>query len=88
MKAPPSKEGAMLGGLGVLTVLLVGLELAHVIEWPWLWVLAPLWFPCAVLVLIVIAAGAVLWAFALGVSVFYLLPVYVVEALKRRGRRR
>lgn len=87
MKAPPSKEGAVLGALGVLALLLVALKLAHVIAWPWFYVLAPFWAPCALLVLIVDAAGAVLWVLVLGGSVFYLLPVYVADAMKRRGRR-
>lgn len=39
-------------GLGKLTVLLftvlfVGLKLANIIHWPWLWVLAPIWLPFA-----------------------------------------
>ena len=34
------------GGLGVtsvLTIVFVVLKLADVINWPWIWVLAPLW---------------------------------------------
>lgn len=29
--------------LGLLGVLFIGLKLAHVIAWSWVWVLAPLW---------------------------------------------
>lgn len=29
--------------IGFLGVLFVGLKLAHVIEWSWLWVTAPFW---------------------------------------------
>ena len=38
--------GIGLGGL--LTVLFVGLKLTNVIQWSWLWVLAPLWIPVAI----------------------------------------
>lgn len=29
--------------VGLLTLLFIGLKLCHVINWPWLWVLSPLW---------------------------------------------
>jgi len=38
------------GGIGfggLLTVLFIGLKLGKVINWPWLWVLSPLWIPLA-----------------------------------------
>ena len=28
---------------GLLTILFIGLKLCHVISWPWVWVLSPLW---------------------------------------------
>jgi len=28
---------------GALTVLFIGLKLTHVISWPWIWVLSPIW---------------------------------------------
>ena len=31
----------------LLTVLFVGLKLTGYINWPWLWVLSPLWIPLA-----------------------------------------
>lgn len=34
-----------------VTVGLVGLKLGGTIHWPWLWVLAPLWAPFAILVI-------------------------------------
>ncbi len=37
-----------IGFLGLLTVLFIGLKLAGIIEWSWLWVLSPLWLPVAV----------------------------------------
>lgn len=41
-----------IGFSGLLTVLLVGLKLGHVINWGWVWILSPLWIG-AILVLIV-----------------------------------
>ena len=32
---------------GLLALLLIGLRLGGVIQWPWLWVLSPLWIPLA-----------------------------------------
>jgi len=28
-----------------LALIFISFKLAHVINWPWFWVLAPLWFP-------------------------------------------
>jgi hypothetical protein len=48
------------GGIGfggLLTILFIGLRLGHVIDWPWWWVLAPVWITgTAVLTLIVACA--------------------------------
>lgn len=44
--------------LDALTVLFVALKLCGVVAWPWWAVLAPLWVPLAVLLLVVIAAIA------------------------------
>ena len=39
------------GGLfpTLLTVLFVGLKLTNYIDWSWLWVLAPIWIPAALI---------------------------------------
>ena len=36
----------------LLALLFIGLRLAKVITWPWLWVLAPLWVPLSIAILI------------------------------------
>lgn len=36
----------------VLTVIFVVLKLVGVISWPWLWVLAPIWIPLGIILLI------------------------------------
>jgi hypothetical protein len=38
-----------------LALLLIGLKLASVIDWPWLWVLFPIWAPLAVMLLVLLA---------------------------------
>lgn len=52
-----SNSSGGIGIFGLLGVLFVGLKLGHVIDWPWLWVLAPFWFGIAVLVLFLLIAG-------------------------------
>ena len=52
--------GSGIGLSGLLTVLFVGLKLGNVIDWKWIWVLAPLWIGFAlfggiVLLLLLIA---------------------------------
>lgn len=43
------------GFFGLLTVLFIGLKLTKVISWSWWWILAPMWGPIAIaLVLLVI----------------------------------
>jgi len=39
------------GFLSLLGLLFIGLKLAHVIEWSWLWVLSPFWIPVAIFIL-------------------------------------
>ena len=43
-----------IGFLGLLTIVFIVLKLLHVITWPWLWVLAPLWMPAALVIAIVV----------------------------------
>lgn len=38
-------SGGGIGFFGLLTLLFIGLKLGGVIDWSWLWVLAPLWAP-------------------------------------------
>ena len=37
---------------GVLTVVFIVLKITHVIDWPWLWVLSPVLFEIAVIILV------------------------------------
>lgn len=40
------------GFLGFLTLLFIGLKLTGHITWPWVWVLAPLWMPISIVVVV------------------------------------
>ena len=35
-----------------LALLFIGLRLAGIITWPWVWVLAPLWLPACLVIII------------------------------------
>jgi len=41
----------------LLTILLVSLRAVETIDWPWLWVLSPLWLPVAVVCVVITALG-------------------------------
>lgn len=48
-----SSSGSSSGGIGfcgVLAIVFIVLKLLGVIEWNWLWVLAPLWIPAAIVI--------------------------------------
>lgn len=52
-----SKNNSTSGGIGftsLLTILFITLKLCHVIEWSWLWVLAPLWISTIFVLIIII----------------------------------
>lgn len=43
-----------IGFCGLLTVLFIALKLTGVIAWSWVWVLAPMWIPIALVIAVVI----------------------------------
>lgn len=47
--------------LGLAALALIVLKLCHVIEWPWILVLSPLWAPLAMAAIVV--AIVLIWAF-------------------------
>ena len=49
-----SKRGVELGNL--LCVLFVGLKLTGNIDWPWVWVVAPIWVPLAIVAVVFVIA--------------------------------
>lgn len=53
-----SNSNVHTGGIsfsGLLGILFIGLKLAGIIDWPWLWVLCPLWLPLAIVLAVVVA---------------------------------
>ena len=47
---------------GLLTVAFIVLKLCHMIDWPWVWVLSPVWISCALSLITVIVVFSVgLW---------------------------
>lgn len=54
-----SKAGGI-GFLGLLALIFITLKLTGVIAWSWLWVLAPLWIPTALVIVILVVALIVL----------------------------
>lgn len=51
-----STRAGGIGFLGLLTIAFVVLKLTGVIAWSWLWVLAPLWIPTALVVAFLLVA--------------------------------
>lgn len=52
-----------IGFFGLLTILFIGLKLTGYVAWSWWWVLAPLWVPLSILLVILgvlIAGSAIL----------------------------
>jgi len=63
MSSSSSSSGGI-GFSGALTILFIALKLTHVVSWPWLWVLSPIWISLligltviGVLLIIAIIAG-------------------------------
>jgi len=69
-----SESGSRSGGigfLGLLAIVFITLKLTNYIAWSWWWVLAPLWFPAAVVgivILLALLAGIALVAMENSVS--------------------
>ena len=55
-----SNSGGGIGFTGVLAIVFITLKLTGLIAWSWWWVLAPIWIPLAILLVI----GVVLLFFA------------------------
>lgn len=50
-----------IGFLGALAIVFITLKLLDVITWSWWWVLAPIWISWAILAVILIIAGIVIF---------------------------
>ena len=54
-----------IGFLGLLTILFIGLKLAHYIDWSWWWVLSPIWIVLALGLVVLAIFGIVCGVIAL-----------------------
>jgi hypothetical protein len=43
----------------LLTALFIGLKLGNIIDWPWVWVLSPIWIPFAAVIAFFLIAAIV-----------------------------
>ncbi len=59
MSEKSSSSSGGVGFCGLLTIVFITLKLIGKIDWSWLWVLAPLWIPLSILVIILIVVGIV-----------------------------
>jgi hypothetical protein len=55
-----SSSGGGIGFVGLLTILFIALKLTGFIQWPWIWVLSPLWISAAAWVLIIVCTLAII----------------------------
>ena len=56
------KSSIASGGIGFSSLLLLAfiiLKLTHVIDWSWWWVLAPLWIPIGIYLILLVVLGIV-----------------------------
>lgn len=56
---PVVVNGGSVGFCGLLTLVFIVLKLCKVISWSWLWVLAPLWIPVGIALVICIIAALI-----------------------------
>ena len=53
-----SDNNAATGGIGftgALAITFIVLKLTHVIDWPWVWVLSPIWISASIAILFILA---------------------------------
>lgn len=53
-------RNSSIGFLGLLTIVFITLKLLNVIEWSWIWVLAPIWIPTILVILFLIVLFVIL----------------------------
>lgn len=52
MSSSSDASSGGIGFFGLLTIVFITLKLTGVIDWSWWWVLAPLWIPLALVIVI------------------------------------
>ena len=54
-----SSSSSGIGFPGLLTVLFIGLKLTGYINWPWIWVLSPIWISVSIVFAIILIIAAI-----------------------------
>lgn len=57
----PQTQAGVFPFFPLLALLFIGLKLGGVIAWSWLWVLAPLWIPLAIVTVVAVVVGIVVF---------------------------
>ena len=57
MTSNKSSRSNGIGFGGALFLLFLGLRLAGIIDWPWVWVFAPIWIPATLAAVILVIIG-------------------------------
>jgi hypothetical protein len=57
MSSKTQSRSGGIGFFGLLAIVFIVLQLTNFIAWSWWWVLAPLWMPVALLLVIIIIAS-------------------------------
>ena len=63
-KKPMANSSSSSGGIGfsgLLTIVFITLKLCGVINWPWLWVLSPIWIGVGIALVVLAIVGIVYW---------------------------
>ena len=59
--ANSSSSSGGIGFSGLLTIVFITLKLCGVINWPWLWVLSPIWISVGIALVVLTIVGIVYW---------------------------
>jgi len=59
MSSNTSNSSFGIGFSGLLTVLFIGLKLTGFINWPWVWVLSPIWIDFLIVFVFLFIAGII-----------------------------
>ena len=57
MSSGSSSSSSGIGFFGLLGVAFIVLKLTGFIDWPWIWVVSPLWIPLAIFIAILVVGG-------------------------------
>jgi hypothetical protein len=56
MSNDSSSSSSSIGFAGLLTIVFITLKLTGYINWPWIWVLSPLWIPLSIFLAVLAVA--------------------------------